>query len=91
MLWSRFGTEKRLPRSREKYTTHVFVPGHNYFKSRGVAEVSLGRLGVVVTSVTHRSTGSADGQATTVELVSRSVTELGRLVDQLIERRENII
>jgi len=56
-----------------------------------VAEVCLRRLGVVVAAVTHRSAGGADGQAAAVELVAGSVAELGRLVDQLIERREYII
>ncbi len=44
--------------------------GHDYFKSRGVAEVSLRRLGVVVATVAHSTAGGADGQATAVELVA---------------------
>lgn len=67
------------------------LPGHNDLKSRCVAEISLRRLGVVVSTVAHGTAGRSDRQTAAVELVSGSVPELGGLVDQLVESRKDVI
>lgn len=56
----------------------------NDLETRGVSEVSLGVLRVVVTSVSDSSTGCANAETSNVELSSRSVTVLGSLVHQLL-------
>jgi hypothetical protein len=58
--------------------------GDNDLETRGVGEMGLGVLRVIVTSVSDSSTGCANAQSSNVELSSRSVTVLGSFVHQLV-------
>ena len=48
-----------------------------------MGKVSLHALGVVESSVTNSSVGGADGKLAAVKLISRPVSVLGSLIDDL--------
>lgn len=56
-----------------------------------MGEVGFRRLRVVMCSMPYCSTRRSYRQLSSVELISRPVSVLRRLIDELVKRRENVI
>lgn len=64
---------------------------HGNNKTWGVGKVTLGTLGVIVGTVANSSVRRPDSEASTVELITTSIPELGCFIHNLIESWENVI
>ena len=61
------------------------------FDARSVSEVSLGTLAVVKGAVTDGATRGANGEAPIVKQISASIAIFRCFIDDLIERREDVV
>mmetsp|Transcript_70287 Transcript_70287/g.186938 ORF Transcript_70287/g.186938 Transcript_70287/m.186938 type:complete len:300 (-) Transcript_70287:78-977(-) len=63
----------------------------HHLEAGRVRKIGLRRLRVVVAAVADGARRRADGETADVELAARAVPELGRLVADLVHRREDVV
>lgn len=68
-----------------------WISGNNHLQSRSMRKVSLRRLRMIQGSVSDSPPSSSESEAANIELIAWSVSELGGLVDNLIESWEYVI
>ena len=81
-----------VPNTGQKQTLSLLtVPRDDHLKPRGVREVGLRTLGVIVASMANSTARGPDSQTSAIPLISASVPVLGCLVDNLIEGWEDVV
>lgn len=78
-------------RSRQKSLGSNTVSWLDQYQSRGMGKKCLIGLAMPKPPVTNRATGSPYSKASAVPVGAASISELGCLVDQLVEGRENVV